>query len=160
MEKVDLMSCANNHESGVFFTGLTPTTFASLVDGGVSLAEPFDVSFEMKSRTKNGVVAYVSSRGDGDSTNYALLELVNGELVYKIVVDDQETVVRFVPDESRAQLCNSSWIRLRVRRDERGIIGLELRGLESTGLVSHDLMPLVEKLTSHSVLYLGALPSK
>lgn len=160
LEKIDLMSCSNNHESGVFLPGHTLTAHASLTDGSVSLAEPFDISFEMKSRTKNGIVAYISSRGEGDSANYALVELVNGELIYKMVVDDQETVVRFVPEESRAQLCNSSWIRVRVRRDERGIIGLELRGAESTGLVSHDLMSLVDKLTSHSALYIGALPSK
>lgn len=160
LEKIDLMSCSNNHESGVFFPGHSATGYGALVDGGVSLAEPFDVSFEMKSRTKSGVLAYVSSRGDADSANYAIVELVNGELVYKLVVDDQESVVRYVPEESRAQLCNSSWIRVRIRRDERGLIGLELRGVETTALVSQDVVPLLNKLTTHSVLYMGALPAK
>lgn len=144
----------------MFFPGHSQTAYASL-EQAVSLAEPFEVTFEMKSRTKSGVVLFVNTRSNAlDSVNYALLELINGELVYKLVVDDQETATRFVPDESRAQLCNSSWIRVRVHRDERGHIGLELRGVESTSTMSHDLLPLADKLTSHSVLYLGALPTK
>ena len=163
MEKIELMSCSNNHESGIFFPGQLETAFASLGNSMVSLSEPFDVSFEIKSRTKNGVLLFVNPRSTSDASdtsNYALLELVNGDLIYKMVIDDQESVVRYQPEQSRAQLCNSSWIRVRVRRDDRGLIGLELRGIESTSALSHDLVALMSKLSSHSVLYLGALPNK
>jgi hypothetical protein len=114
----------------------------------------------MKSRTKNGVLLYLSSRDPSDTSNYALVELVNGELVYKLVLNDQENVVKFTPELSRAQLCNSSWIRLRLKLDHKGGIALELRGVESTNTFPQDLGYLMAKLKEHASLYVGALPTR
>lgn len=158
LKKFDLMSCSNNHESGLFFPGISHTNYASL-GGHVSLKDPFEISFEIKSRTKNGVILYLSSK-DNDNDNYILLELVNGELIYKIVVDDQENTIKYTPDFSRNQLCNSSWIRVRIKKDFKGLITLELRGIEVSNNFAQDLTAHLSKLSSHSTIYIGSLPSK
>ncbi len=164
LDRIDLMNCSNNHESGIFFTGKKATTHASL-SNHLSLREPFEMSFEIKSRTRNGVVLYMSGDGsdlDTTKSHYALLELVDGELVYKVVLDGQENLVRYVPERARNELCNSSWIRIKLKTTEKGLVSLELKGIESTNSFTSDLSKLTTKLglTNSTVMYMGALPAK
>jgi hypothetical protein len=167
LNRVDLMNCSNNHESGIFFTGRTATTHASLGGEHVSLKEPFELSFEIKSRTRNGVVLFMTpSLNDSMSKvqHYALLELVDGELVYKVVLGGQESAVRYMPERARNELCNSSWIRIKLKTTERGVVSLELKGVESTNSFTSDLAKLTGGMTTSggggTVVYMGALPSK
>ena len=160
LERVDLMNCSNNHESGIFFTGESTTSFASLPNY-ISLSEPFELSFEVKSRTKNGVLLYLGNATELEpKTNFALLEFVDGELVYKVVLDGQENVVRYLPEKARNELCNSSWIRIKLKTTEKGLISLELKGSESTNSFSSDLSKLTAKITINSAVYVGGLPEK
>ncbi len=162
LERKDLMNCSNNHESGIFFPGKTEKSYASLNDF-LSLKEPFEMSFEIKSRTKNGVILFIGSSNvnEESKSNFGLLELVDGELIYKLVLDNQENIVRYMPERARNELCNSSWIRIKIKNTEKGQISLELKGVESTSSFSSDLSKLTSKLSTNSTsIYLGSLPRK
>lgn len=160
LERVDLMNCSNNHESGIFFTGHGLTSYASL-QNSVSLRDAFEISFELKSRTKNGVVLYLGGSKESDlSKNYALVELVNGELLFKLNIDGQENLVKYMPDFSRNELCNSSWIRIKLKKNEKGLLSLELKGVETTNSYLQDISYLAKRLISNSNLFIGSLPQR
>jgi hypothetical protein len=60
LQRVELMNCANNHESGTFFTGSSMTSYATKPDY-INLKEALEISFEFKSRTQSGVVLYIGA---------------------------------------------------------------------------------------------------
>lgn len=164
IERVDLMNCTNNHESGVFFTGQSATSYANL-DNFLQIGQPHELSFEIKSRTKSGVVLFIANWNgqnlDLVKSNYAALELVDGELVYKVVIDGQEAVARYMPERARNELCNSSWIRIKLKTTEKGLISLELKGVEATNSFAVDLSKLnsLEGVRNASI-YVGAVPDQ
>ena len=157
LQRVDLMNCSNNHESGIFFTGHSLTSYASLTNS-LSLKDVYEVSFEFKSRTKNGVVLYLGAK-DVEAKDYALLELINGELNYKVNINGLDNVVKFTPEQARNELCNSSWVRIKIKKDDKGVIGLELKGAEITGSFSKEIK-LSPKSSASDVFYICALPSR
>ena len=57
-----------------------------------------------------------------------LLELNNGELNYKWNADGMTNLVKFTPKLARNELCNSSWIRIKLRKEDKGRIMLEIKG--------------------------------
>ena len=160
LQHVDIMNCSNNHESGLFFTGHSLTSFAKL-SGYLALRDLYEVSFEIKSRTKNGVLLFMGDKED--TRSYALLEMVNGQLVYKFSINGVENEARFMPELRRNELCSSSWVRIKVRKNEAGSIGLEVKGMEVAGEDSGNNLSVAlnKKLANHNtVLYLGALPTR
>ncbi len=153
LQKIDLMNCANSHESGTFFTGTTLTGHASL-PGFVSLQEAYEVSFEFKARTKNGLVLYIGSP-DVSGKDYALLELVEGELRYKVNVAGVENKVKFVP-KVQNELCNSNWVRIKVRKEADGHISLQLQDTDVSSSFEEEVRLISPGLASD--VYFGALP--
>ena len=154
LQKIELMSCSNNHESGTFFTGNSLTSHASL-PYYLSLSDAYEIAFEFKSRTKNGVVLYIGS-ANVENKIYALLELVNGELVYKLNLDGQENVARFTPEVSRNELCNSNWFRIKIKKELNGHVSLQLKGVE---MASSFEEPVKTGLgTDMNSIFVGALP--
>jgi hypothetical protein len=155
IQKIDLMNCSNNHESGIFFTGHSLTSHASLPNY-LSLKDAFEIAFEMKSRTKNGLILYYGTR-DIDSKDYVALELVEGDLVFKVNVAGIENSVKFMPENAKNELCNSSWIRIKLKKSEKGVLALELKGNEIT---SSFYQEVIISNTMANTLYMGALPSR
>ena len=154
LQKIELMSCSNNHESGTFFTGNSLTSHASLPNY-LSLSDAYEIAFEFKSRTKNGVVLYIGSP-DVENKNYALLELVNGELIYKLNLEGQENVARFTPEVSRNELCNSNWFRIKIKKELNGHVSMQLKGVE---MASSFEEPVKTVLSSDmNSIFVGALP--
>lgn len=153
LKKIELMTCANNHESGTFFTGETLTSHASLPNF-INLNDAYEISFEFKSRTQNGVVLYIGSRVTG-SSDYALLELVNGVLNYKFKKAGVENIVKFTPKFHRNELCNSNWVRVLLKKEVNGHISLQLKGIDASGSFAEDLRVENELLSD---VYIGALP--
>lgn len=153
VEQIDLMSCSNSHESGIFFSG--KNEYASL-NNELSLDEAFELSIDLKSRTKNGVLLYMGEKQIAE--NYFLLELVNGELELSFVLNGHKNMVKYTPNYSRNELCNASWVKLRLKKTEKGIISLDLRGSESNSGFSKNLSALNKKSSYLSTLYVGALP--
>ena len=155
LEKIDLMSCSNSHESGIFFTG--SNEYASL-NNELSLDEAFQLSIDIKPRTKNGVLLYIGEKQMAE--NYFLLELVNGELELSLVLNGHKNMVKYIPNYSRNELCNASWIKLRLKKTEKGIISLDLRGSESNSSFRKNLSDLNSNSNGLSTLYVGALPEQ
>lgn len=153
LQKIELMSCANNHESGMFFTGSSLTSYAQL-PGFINLKDAYEISFEFKSRTQNGVVLYIGSK-HMDAQNYVLVELINGELNYKLNIDGTENTAKFSPKFSRNELCNSNWIRVQIKKTVDGHISLRLKGTEATSSFD-DQMTLDNDLVTD--VFIGALP--
>ena len=149
------MTCANNHESGTFFTGETLTSHASLPNF-INLKDAYEISFEFKSRTQNGVVLYIGSR-DAGSSDHALLELVNGELNYKFKRASVENIVKFTPKFHRNELCNSNWVRVLLKKQTNGHISLQLKGIDASSSFDEDLRIENESLSN---IYIAALPTR
>jgi laminin, alpha 4 len=151
IEKIDLMNCSNNHESGLFFTGVSLTSHASL-SNYLTLKDTFEINFEIKSRTKNGVILYAG--GDENNNDYVLLELNNGELNYKWNADGMTNLVKFTPKLARNELCNSSWIRIKLRKEDKGRIMLEIKGNQIINNFNKEITVKNDLVN----IYLGALP--
>lgn len=162
LKRIDLMNCSNNHESGLFFTGHSLTSYSSLFDY-IALSEAFEITFEFKSRTKNGVVLYIGNKNNNElNKNFALLELVNGDLIYKINIDGIENHIKYKPETTQNELCNSSWVRVKLRKDNyNGIISMELKGNELTSQFDDQFnLSVKNKLSLSNTLFIGALPSR
>jgi hypothetical protein len=163
LTKIELMNCSNNHESGLFFTGHSLTSYSSLVDL-VALDDAFEITFEFKSRTKNGVVMYLGNKNTIEiNKNYALLELVNGDLIFKINTDGSENSIRYKTEKVQNELCNSSWVRVKLKKDNyNSFISMELKGIELTTSIFEDQInaSLRSKLSMSNWLFVGALPSR
>ena len=129
LERIDLMNCSNNHESGLFFTGVSLVSHASL-QNYLTLKDTFEIGFEIKSRTKNGVVLFIGSKSV--AKDYILLELIDGELSYKWNLNGLDNMVKFVPQVARNELCNSSWIRIKLKKENKGVITLEIKGNQAS----------------------------
>jgi len=155
LEKIDLMSCSNNHESGLFFTGHSLTSYASYANY-LSLSDVFEISFEFKSRTKSGVLLYLGNKQIQEKKDFLLVELVNGELHYKLNANGLENQAKFVPELVRNELCNASWVRVTLRKDADGLISLEMKGFEYKN-VNEIYLP---ESTTPYTLHIGALPAR
>lgn len=155
VQKIELMSCANNHESGTFFTGVTLTTHASLPNY-IDLKDAYEISFEFKSRTQNGVIMYVGPK-EVSGSDYALLELVEGDLIYKLNINGVENRVQFMPESQQNELCNSNWVRIQIRKETNGHISLQLKGTDVSSSFNEQLK-INTVLTSD--IYIGALPTR
>ena len=154
-QEVDLMNCSNNHESGLFFKGQSLTSH-SMLENYLSVKNAYEISFEIKSRTKNGVLLYVGGKEIEAMRDYVLLELVDGELVYSVRIGGVESLVKLAPEGGRNEVCNSNWIRVKITKEERSLISLEVRGIEKKVKLRQD------SKTSSSLMnvYLGALPTR
>jgi len=154
LQRIELMNCSNNHESGLFFTGVSLNSHANLLNY-LTLKDSFEIGFEIKSRTKNGVVMYIGSReAKAIDKDFIILELIDGELNYKWNVDGVDNIVKFVPKLARNELCNSSWIRIKLRKEDTGLISLEVKGDKISNVFNQEIV-VGKDLAS---LYLGALP--
>lgn len=158
LQNIDIMNCSNNHESGLFFTGHSMTNYAKLTNY-LALKDLFEISFEIKSRTKNGVLMFIGDKDDMRS--YALVEMVNGQLFYKLNLNGIENQIKYTPELRRNELCSSNWIRIKLKKDDTGAIGLEVKGLEVDANTNNLSIQLNKKLINqNTILYLGALPSR
>ena len=144
----------------MFFTGHSMTNFAKLTNH-LALKDVFEISFEIKSRTKNGVVLYLGDK-EVSGRNYALVELVNGELIYKMNINGADKIVKYMPELRRNELCSSNWVRIKIRKDESGALILEVKGVEVDTSSSNNFSVALNKKTTHelSVMYIGALPNR
>ena len=59
--------------------------------------------------------------------DFILLELIDGELNYKWNLNGLNNMVKFVPQVARNELCNSSWIRIKLKKENKGVITLEIK---------------------------------
>jgi len=158
LQNIDIMNCSNNHESGLFFTGHSMTNYAKLTNY-LALKDLFEVSFEIKSRTKNGVLMFMGDKSDMRS--YALVEMVNGQLFYKLNLNGIENQIKYTPELRRNELCSSNWIRIKLKKDDTGAISLEVKGVEIDAGSNNLSIQLNKKLINqNTALYLGALPSR
>lgn len=155
LHRVELMNCANNHESGTFFTGNSMTSYATTPDF-INLKEALEISFEFKARTQNGVILYIGASGDSVE-DYALLELVNGELVYSLNINGVKNEVKFAPKYQKNELCNSHWVRIQLRKETDGHISLQLKGSDVSGSF---LGQVRIREDVRRDIYVGALPRR
>lgn len=155
LHRVELMNCANNHESGTFFTGNSMSSYATSPDF-INLKEALEISFEFKARTQNGVILYIGASGDSVQ-DYGLLELVNGELVYTLSINDVKNVVKFTPKYQKNELCNSHWVRIQLRKETDGHISLQLKGADVSGSF---LGQVRIREDVRRDIYVGALPRR
>jgi len=153
LQKHDIMNCANNHESGTFFTGTTLAAYTSLPKF-ISLAEAFEISFEFKSRTRNGLVLYIGDK-EVSGKDFALLELVEGELRYKLNIGGVENKVKFTPKVIN-ELCASNWVRIKLRKETNGHVSLQLQDTDVSSSFKEDIELVHSGLNSD--IYFGALP--
>ena len=89
-----------------------------------------------------------------NNNDYVLLELNNGELNYKWNVDGMTNLVKFTPKLARNELCNSSWIRIKLRKEDKGRIMLESKGNQIINNFNKEIIVKNDMVN----LYLGALP--
>jgi hypothetical protein len=170
INKVNLMNCANNHESGVFFTGQTLTSYASLSDF-FTINDAFNISFDLKSRTMNGVILFIADT-NSLSEEYSLLEIVNGDIIFtSFNNNDRLNSVKITSPISRKnQFCDSSWFKVSVSKEAHNSqISLEIKGIDTAKSIKHDYdnnnlkttdnILLNKDLTLKS-LFIGALPER
>jgi hypothetical protein len=152
IQKIDIMNCSNNHESGVFLTGKKESH--ATLPSQIFIKDLIEIEFDMKPRTKSGIVLYV---GAADQLkDYLILELVNGELQYRVSIGGMNNMIKYTPKYSSNELCNANWIRIKVRKDSTGRIMLFVRNQELIPDFNPDMLSFASK---ESVLYIGALPS-
>ena len=153
VKRIETMNCSNTHESGIFFTGTNQATHASF-KSQISMKDAFELEMDIKPRTKNGVILYIGPEDSKSNKDFATLELVNGELVYQIYFGGITNLVKYTPKESNNELCNSNWIRIKIKKSGNGKILLNVKNEE---FISNkgDLLPSSAK---NNVLYLGGLP--
>ena len=119
----------------------------------LTLTDTFEINFEIKSITKNSVILYAGVKST--ETDYILLELINGELNLKWNVDGtNNNIVKFEPKLARNELCNSSWIRIKIRKEEKGTLMLEIKGNQIINNFNKEITGRNDLVD----LYLGALP--
>jgi hypothetical protein len=136
------MNCSKNHESGLFFTGVSLVSHASL-QNYLTRKDTFEIGFEIKSRTKYGVVLFIDTKSV--AKDFILLELIDGELNYKWNLNGLDNMVKFVPQVARNELCNSSWIRIKLKKENKGVITLEINSFTKDLVVDKNM----------AILYLG-----
>ena len=169
---VDAANCTSSQESGLFFTGEALTSYARLDSTlhGISLADTLNVQFDMRARTKNGVLLYIGTSAE-NNINYALLELVNGSLVFKLVVDGYERQVTYDPastSTSTSSLCSGRWTRVRLHKDRaNSYMSLTVQGDDGEAAATSEqrfgeqLSALIRKAQANAnVVYIGALPAR
>ena len=154
VKKIETMNCSNTHESGIFFTGTSQATYASF-KSQLSMKDAFELEMDVKPRTKNGLILYIGPEDNKSNKDYATLELVNGELVYQIYFGGIINSIKYTPKETNNELCNSIWIRIKIKKSSTGKILLYIKNEE---FISNkgDLLPSSSK---NNVLYLGGLPN-
>ncbi len=153
VKKIDTMNCSNTHESGVFFTGKSQASHASLISQ-ISMKDAFELEMDIKPRTKNGVILYIGPK-EVANKDYATLELINGDLVYQIYFGGMKYSVKYSPKEANNELCNSNWIRIKIKKSSNGKIVLNVKN-EEFASNNVDLLPSSSKFNT---LYLGGLPN-
>ena len=153
-QEIDLMNCSNNHESGIFFRGLSLTSYSAL-ENFLTIKNAYEISFEMKSRTKNGVLLYIGPK-ENDVKDYILLELVDGELIYKVKIGGAESLIKYSPEIARNELCNSNWLKIKITKEEKSFISLEVKGIEKKMKLKQDS----KQASNLFNVYMGALPSR
>jgi predicted nucleic acid-binding Zn-ribbon protein len=154
VKKIETMNCSNTHESGIFFTGTSQATYASF-KSQISMKDAFELELDVKSRTKNGIILYIGPEDYKSNKDFATLELVNGELIYQIYFGGIINSIKYTPKETNNELCNSNWIRIKIKKSSNGKILLNIKNEE---FISNkgDLLPSSAK---NNVLYLGGLPN-
>jgi hypothetical protein len=154
VQKINVMNCSNNHESGVFLTGKIESH--AQLPSKVLVKDLVDIEFDMKPRTKNGVVLYIGSAFADQLKDYILLELVNGELHYRVSTGGMNNMIKYTPKYSNNELCNANWIRIKIVKDNKGHIMLLVRNQELTPDFNPEMLSFAAK---ESTLYFGALPN-
>lgn len=154
VKRLDIMNCSNHHESGIFFTGKSQTSYASLVSH-ISMKDSFEIEFDIKPRTKNGLVLYIGPKEMVDR-DYAVVELVDGTLQYRAYIGGIHIPIKYTPKSSNNELCSASWITIKVSKDSKGRIRMKVKNDEVKPALDTELISLS---ADSNGLYIGGLPN-
>ena len=83
--------------------------------------------------------------------------MVNGELVYTLMVQGVRNEVRFAPKYQRNELCNSHWVRIQLRKETDGHLSMQLKGVDVSGSFAEPIRIRGDLVRD---MYMGALPKR